>query len=213
CLTWLDSQPSQSVVYLSFGSMGRFSLKQLSETAIALDASGVRFLWVVRNPLPDNGSQPLLGAEEPSLEEFLPEGFLDRTKDRGFVVKSWAPQVKVLNHDSVGGFVTHCGWNSTLEAVSAGVPMLAWPLFAEQKITRTFLVEEIKVALSVAESRDGFVNADDLKIRLTELMDSEEVKAMRERILAMKDRAVRATSDGGSSRVALAKLAATLQTR
>ena len=91
---------------------------------------------------------------EPCLELLLPEGFLERTKDRGFLVNSWAPQVEILNHGSVGGFVTHCGWNSLLEARCAGVPMVAWPLYAEQRMNRIFLVEEIKVALAFREAED-----------------------------------------------------------
>ncbi|GAV72730.1 UDPGT domain-containing protein [Cephalotus follicularis] len=193
--------------------MGRFSVKQLKEMAIGLERSGVRFLWVVRTPPPDNATHhsPILATEETRLETLLPEGFLERTKDRGFVVKSWAPQVKVLNHDSVGGFVSHCGWNSTIEAVCGGVPIVAWPLFAEQHVNMKYLVEEIKVAVTVAQQRDGFVSADNLEMRVTELMESKEGKAMRERMKALKEEALRATSEGGSSRVALAKLAATLE--
>ncbi|XP_075647553.1 anthocyanidin 5,3-O-glucosyltransferase-like [Castanea sativa] len=118
CLNWLNSQPSRSVVFLCFGSMGLFSAKQLKEMAMGLENSGQRFLWVVRNPPPDN-------EKEPNLDELMPKGFFERTKDKGFVVKQWAPQVEVLSHESVGGFVTHCGWNSVLEAISVGVPMVA----------------------------------------------------------------------------------------
>ena len=125
CLSWLDTQPRQSVVFLCFGSQGTFSPAQLKEIANGLERSGKRFLWVVKNP-------PSAVAADVDLEGLMPEGFMDRSKDRGMVVKSWAPQVAVLNHPSVGGFVTHCGWNSVLEAVVAGVPMVAWPLYAEQ---------------------------------------------------------------------------------
>jgi hypothetical protein len=200
CLNWLNSQPSQSVVFLSFGSMGLFSAKQLREIAVGLENSGQRFLWVVRNPPPDNN-------KEPNLEELLPNGFLERTKERGFVVKQWAPQVEILNHGSVGGFVTHCGWNSVLEAVCGGVPMVGWPLFAEQRMTRVVLVKELKVALAVNESEDGLVSAGELEKRVRELMDSEAGKEVRERVSAMRDDAMAAVEEGGSSRVALANLA------
>ncbi|KAI8564906.1 hypothetical protein RHMOL_Rhmol03G0219200 [Rhododendron molle] len=99
--------------------------EQLMEMAIGLEKSGHRFLWVVRSP-PADGETKSFSAE-PDLDVLLPNGFLDRTRGRGLVVKKWAPQVAVLSHDSVGGFVTHCGWNSILEALSAGVPMVAWP--------------------------------------------------------------------------------------
>ncbi|KAK2654009.1 hypothetical protein Ddye_013865 [Dipteronia dyeriana] len=207
CLSWLDSQPSRSVVFLSFGSMGVFYTKQLTEIANGLESSRVRFLWVVRAPPPDDETRRTITVSDLSIERFLPEGFLDRTKDRGLVVKSWAPQIAVLSHDSVGGFVTHCGWNSVLEGVCAGVPMLAWPLYAEQKMNRAFLVEEMKVALSVVESDNGLVTAAELEKRVTELMDSENGRVIRSRITVLREEAVAATSHGGSSHLALAKLA------
>ena len=205
-LSWLNLQPSQSVVFLSFGSMGRFSVKQLKEMATGLEKSGLRFLWVVRNPPSDEKEKNISDAPEPSLDSFFPEGFLERTKDRGFVVKSWVAQVAVLNHGSVGGFVTHCGWSSVVESVCAGVPMVAWPLQAEQRIIRVFLVEELKGALAVNQSENGFVSATELENRVTELMDPDKGKPLRDRVTAMRDGAKAAIGEGGSSRVALAKL-------
>ncbi|KAL9276657.1 hypothetical protein ACSQ67_025794 [Phaseolus vulgaris] len=99
CLSWLESQPSQSVVLLCFGSMGRFSTKQLMEIAIGLEQSEQRFLWVVRTELEGSDSVE----EKPSLNELLPEGFLERTKEKGYVVRDWAPQMEILSHHSVGG--------------------------------------------------------------------------------------------------------------
>lgn len=206
CLRWLDSQPSRSVVLLSFGSMGKFSARQLNEMALGLERSRIRFLWVVRAPPPEDEAWSLISEPEPSIELFLPDGFLERTRERGFVVESWAPQVAVLNHGSVGGFVTHCGWNSVLEAVCAGVPMLAWPLYAEQRLNRNYIVEESRVALAVKESDDGFVSADELDERMTELMSTEKGEAVRKRVLVMKGEAAAALSEGGSSCSALAEL-------
>ncbi|KAA8539974.1 hypothetical protein F0562_026666 [Nyssa sinensis] len=206
CLTWLDSQPSGSVVFLCFGSLGLFSKEQLNEIAVGLERSGQRFLWVVRSPPSEDHTRRFLAPPEPDLDLLLPNGFLERTKNRGLVVKSWAPQVAVLNHDSVGGFVTHCGWNSALEAVCAGVPMVAWPLYAEQRFNRVILVEEMKLALPMVESENGFVKAAEVEKRVKELMESEEGNSIRKRILNMKEAAKAAVSDGGSSRVALAKL-------
>nr|ACB56925.1 glycosyltransferase UGT88A9 [Pilosella officinarum] len=207
CLNWLDSQPSRSVVYLCFGSLGLFSSDQLREIGIGLEMSGHRFLWVVRCPPSDNKSDRFQPPPEPDLNDLLPEGFLDRTVDRGLVVKSWAPQVAVLNHESVGGFVTHCGWNSVLEAVSAGVPMVAWPLYAEQKVNKVVLVEEMKLALQMEESDGGKVTATEVEKRVRELMESsEEGKGVRQMVKMRKEEAATALSDGGSSRLALAKL-------
>ncbi|GMH18371.1 hypothetical protein Nepgr_020212 [Nepenthes gracilis] len=203
CLSWLDSQPSQSVVFVCFGSMGILPAEQLKEMAVGLEKSGQRFLWVVRTPPVEAEDQ-----EEPSLESLLPEGFLERVKDRGHVVRSWAPQFEVLSHDSVGGFVTHCGWNSVLEAVWNGVPMVTWPLFAEQKMNKVFLVADVKLALPLKWSETGFVSAVELEERVRELMDSASGKAIRERVTAMKEGARAALSVGGSSVVALDKLVA-----
>ncbi|XP_015878293.3 anthocyanidin 5,3-O-glucosyltransferase-like [Ziziphus jujuba] len=202
CLNWLDKQPKQSVVFLCFGSMGLFPSKQLKEIAIALENSEQRFLWVVKNPPPDNQNSEKIDG----IDDILPKGFLERTKDRGLVVRQWAPQVAVLSHNSVGGFVTHCGWNSVLESVSAGVPMLAWPLYAEQKMNRLFMVEDVKVALAVNESEDGFVSAAELERRVRELMDSEKGREVRDRVLGLRDSATAAMKDDGSSRAALNNL-------
>ncbi|KAK3447102.1 UDP-glycosyltransferase 88B1 [Eucalyptus grandis] len=207
CLTWLDSQPRGSVVFLCFGSLGVFSVEQLQEIATGLERSGQRFLWVVRNPSEDkNQKASMFAMPAPDLDSLLPEGFLERTKERGLVVKKWAPQVAVLSHPSVGGFVTHCGWNSVLEAVCAGIPMLAWPLYAEQRHNRVLLVQEMRIALPVDESEDGSVRSEEVEKRVRELMESEEGKMVRERTLAMKEEAKAALSPGGSSRLALARL-------
>ncbi|KAJ6672767.1 GLYCOSYLTRANSFERASE [Salix viminalis] len=209
CLAWLDSQPSRSVLYLCFGSMGVFSSRQLKEMAIGLERSGVRFLWAVRAPKEDGETQARKAgrAAEPCLESIFPEGFLGRTRDRGFIVKSWAPQLAILNHGSVGGFVTHCGWKSILEAVCAGVPMVGWPLYAEQKMNSVFLVEEMKAGLAVKMAdEDGFVSAAELEERVTELMNSNKGEAVRERVRALREAAVVAKSEGGSAHFAMERL-------
>lgn len=181
CLKWLDKQPKASVVLLCFGSLGLLSAEQSKETPIGLERSEQKLLWVVRNPPSKDKTRRFLPPPDPDLNLLLPEGFLDRTKDRGLVVKSWVPQVEVLSHESVGGFVTHCGWNSVLEAVCGGVPMVAWPLYAEQKFNRLILVEEMKLALPMKGSEDGFVTADEIEKRVRELMEKEEGKLFIER--------------------------------
>ncbi|GJV60255.1 UDP-glycosyltransferase 88B1-like protein [Tanacetum coccineum] len=200
CLKWLNSQPSKSVVLLCFGSMGVFKIEQLKEMAIGLERSGQRFLWVVRDPPSDDENK------SNCLESILPEGFLYRTKDKGLVVKNWAPQLTILNHDSVGGFVCHCGWNSTLEAMTAGVPIVAWPLYAEQKMNRVFLVQELKVALALKMSLDGFVTAEAVEEMVRELMEGVEGRTVRKRVLEISVKAKSTMEDGGSSRVDFLKL-------
>lgn len=198
CLRWLDRQPSKSVIFLCFGRRGLFSGKQLKEMALALERSGHRFLWSVRNP-----PEKLAPADEPDLNELLPEGFLARTHDRGFVVKTWAPQKEVLSHDAVGGFVTHCGRTSILEAVANGMPMIGWPLYAEQRMNRVFMVDELKVALPLEEEEDGFVTAAELEKRIRELMGSKTGRDVRHRIAEIKVSATAAMQEKGSSVLAL----------
>ncbi|KAK1366552.1 UDP-glucosyltransferase 88A1 [Heracleum sosnowskyi] len=210
CLGWLNSQPSKSVVFLCFGSLGIFEEEQLNEIAVGLENSGYRFLWVVRNPpsKDDNENKVILAPKEPDLNALLPQGFLDRTKGRGLVVKSWAPQVAVLSHGSVGGFVTHCGWNSILEGVCAGIPMIGWPLYAEQRMNRVFLVEELRVGLMLEESIGRrFVSGVEIERRVRELMETDNGEMIRRRVGELRDAAkVAMTDDDGSSRIALAKL-------
>ncbi|XP_021826191.1 UDP-glycosyltransferase 88F5-like [Prunus avium] len=200
CLSWLDKQPSRSGVFLCFGSMGSFSGAQLKEMADGLEKSGQRFLWVVKKPPLDEKTKQVHGVHDFDLEGLLPEGFLERTKDRGLVVKSWAPQVAVLKKESVGGFVTHCGWNSVLEAVIAGVSMVAWPLYAEQHMNRSFLVKEMEMAIAVEQrEEDGFVFGDELERKVRELMESEKGRELRERSRKMGEMALAAWGESGSS--------------
>ncbi|CAI9269997.1 unnamed protein product [Lactuca saligna] len=203
-----DSQPSKSVVNLCFGSLGLFSSDQLKEIAIGLEMTGHRFLWVVRSPPSNNTEDRFLPLPEPDLNLLLPEGFLDCTKDRGFVAKNWVPQVAVLSHKSVGGFVTHCGWNSVFEAACTGVPMVAWPLYVEHRFNKVVLVEEMKLALPMDESDGRRVAATEVEKRVEQLMESEEGKAVRSMAMKRKEDGEKAMSNDGSSRVTLYKLVA-----
>ncbi|XP_027930806.1 UDP-glycosyltransferase 88F5-like isoform X2 [Vigna unguiculata] len=208
CLRWLEEQPRRSVVYLCFGSRGSFSVAQLKEIAKGLERSGHRFLWVVKKPLEEEGANQIDEAAKPGdpldLASVLPNGFLERTKDRGMVVEAWAPQVEVLSRESVGGFVSHCGWNSVLEAVVAGVPMVAWPLYAEQHANREVMVGEMKVAVGVNErEEDGFVSAEEVEKRVREVMETKDI---RDRSFKLKQMAMAAVAEFGSSTTALSNL-------
>ncbi|KAM0873896.1 hypothetical protein ACQ4PT_037780 [Festuca glaucescens] len=202
CLAWLDTQPKASVVFLCFGSVGRFSAKQTWEVATGLEASGHKFLWVVRSPPRDDLEKP----SEPDLDVLLPKGFLDRTKGRGLVVKSWAPQRDVLAHEAVGCFVTHCGWNSVLESVMAGVPMLAWPLYAEQRMNRVFLEKELGLAVAMEGYDKETVEAEEVATKVSWMMESDGGMVLRERTLAAMQRANDALREGGESEAAFAGL-------
>uniref|UniRef100_A0A0E0G458 Glycosyltransferase n=1 Tax=Oryza nivara TaxID=4536 RepID=A0A0E0G458_ORYNI len=206
CLEWLDRQPAGSVVFVSFGSAGMLSVEQTRELAAGLEMSGHRFLWVVRMPSHDGESYDF-GTDHRNNDDdplaWLPDGFLERTSGRGLAVASWAPQVRVLSHPATAAFVSHCGWNSVLESVSAGVPMVAWPLYAEQKVNAAILTEVAGVALRPAAARgggDGVVTREEVAAAVRELMDpGEKGSAARRRAREMQAAAARARSPGGAS--------------
>jgi UDP:flavonoid glycosyltransferase YjiC (YdhE family) len=141
CLRWLDAKPADSVVYVSFGTLSNFSPDELRELAGGLSLSGKNFVWVISGACTDDAAAP----------EWMPEGFAEllASGERGLVIRGWAPQVVILNHPALGGFLTHCGWNSVLEAVSAGVPMVTWPRYADQFFNEKLVVEVLKVGASV----------------------------------------------------------------
>ncbi|KAF8751370.1 hypothetical protein HU200_012041 [Digitaria exilis] len=200
CLEWLDRQPTRSVVFLCFGSLGTFSAAQLKETARGLERSGHRFLWAVRSSPKEQGKS---NSPEPELGALLPDGFLERTKDRGLVLKNWAPQTDVLRHEAVGAFVTHCGWNSALEGVVSGVPMICWPLYAEQRLNKVHMVEEMKVGVAVDGYDEELVTAAEVEAKVRLVMESEEGRKLRDRMATAKEMAADAIREGGSSDVEL----------
>ncbi|GJM90718.1 hypothetical protein PR202_ga07024 [Eleusine coracana subsp. coracana] len=211
CLEWLDRQPEGSVVYVSFGTGGALSMAQTAELAAGLEASGHRFLWVVRMPSQD-GNPFAFGTvrgEDDDPLAWLPDGFLERTRGRGLAVAAWAPQVRVLNHPATAAFVSHCGWNSTLESVSAGVPIVAWPLYAEQRMNAVILAEVAGVALRPAPRDDGgFVTRQEVAVVVREIMEGEKGSAVRGRARELQEAASQAWSPEGASRRALREVAA-----
>ncbi|CAN6713193.1 unnamed protein product [Malus baccata var. baccata] len=208
CLRWLDKQPNGSVLFVSFGSGGTLSQEQLNELALGLELSGHRFIWVVKSPneTMKNASFFSVQGEENPLG-FLPNGFLERTKDVGLVVPTWAPQVEVLNHRSTGAFLTHCGWNSTLESIVHGVPLIAWPLYAEQKMNKVLLVDGLKVALGVKENKKGIVESQDVATYVRDLIEGDEGKLLRKKMEEYKEAAKLALVEEGSSTKSLAEVA------
>ncbi|XP_006657749.1 anthocyanidin 3-O-glucosyltransferase 2-like [Oryza brachyantha] len=208
CVRWLDSHPRASVLLLCFGSKGVLTPTMVTAIADGLERSGHRFLWVLRGPPVDNRD----GARHPTdaaLDEMLPEGFLERTKGRGLVWPTRAPQKEILAHAATGGFVTHCGWNSILESLWFGVPMLPWPLAAEQHLNAFALVAGMGVAvpLKVHRKRGNFVEAADLEQAVRALMGGgEEGRKAREKTLELKAVCRKAVEEGGSSRSAFQRL-------
>ncbi|KAG6502169.1 anthocyanidin 3-O-glucosyltransferase 2-like [Zingiber officinale] len=208
CVVWLDGQPARSVAFLCFGSGGCFNAAQVGEIAAGLERSGCRFLWVLRVA----SEEEVYGRRKPAdakLEGVLPEGFLERTKARGMVWPSWAPQVEILAHRAVGGFVTHCGWNSCLESLQCGVPLLGWPLYAEQHSNAVVMAEEMGVALQlkVERANDNFVTAEELERGMRTLMgESEEGRRVRAKAEEMMAAGKKASEKGESSFVNLEAL-------
>ena len=201
CLSWLDNQPPRSVLYVSFGSGGTLVQEQLVELALGLELSGRKFLWAVRAPN-KSPSAAYLGAQQNDHDQnlsFLPNGFLKRTRGQGLVVPSWAPQIEILSHESIGGFLTHCGWNSTLESIVNGIPLVAWPLFAEQKLNAVMLSEDLKVALRPRVQDNGLVKREEVAEVIRSLIQDKEGKEIRKRMEDLKDAAMDALKEEGSS--------------
>ncbi|VAH01132.1 unnamed protein product [Triticum turgidum subsp. durum] len=186
CMSWLDAQPERSVVYVAFGSFTMFNRRQFEELALGLELSGRPFLWVVR---PDIGH----GA----VHDY-PEGYLDRVCGPGGQGKlvSWSPQQRVLAHPAVACFVSHCGWNSTMEGVRNGVPFLAWPYFADQFVNQVYISDVWKVGLKAVANESGVITKEHIAGRVEELMGDP---GMRERVEAMKKGAHESIQEGGSS--------------
>lgn len=208
CLRWLDDQPHGSVLFVSFGSGGTLSSNQFTELALGLEMSEQRFIWVVRSPDDEKANASFFSNQtKKDPTEFLPQGFIERTKGQGLVVPNWAPQAQILSHGSTGGFLTHCGWNSILETVVNGVPVIAWPLYAEQKMNAVMLTEGLKVALRPQVSENGLVGRVEIATLVKHLMEGEEGKRLRTRMRDLKDAASKALSDDGSSTKAIAQVA------
>ncbi|CAN0908778.1 Hydroquinone glucosyltransferase [Linum grandiflorum] len=205
CLKWLDKQPESSVLFISFGSGGKQSQAQFDELAHGLALSGKRFIWVVKPP----GKNSVEVTDSIVPASFLPEGFLEKTKGVGIVIPGWAPQIRILSHGSTGGFMSHCGWNSSLESITNGVPVLAWPNHAEQRMNAVFLSKDAKVALRIDESsgKDGIVGRDEIAGYVKAVLDGEEGKMMRRKVKELQAAANAAIGNDGSSTKSLDEVA------
>ncbi|XP_057736838.1 UDP-glycosyltransferase 73C6-like [Arachis stenosperma] len=198
---WLDSQKSKSVIYVCLGSLCNLTATQLIEIGLALEESKRPFIWVIRE-----------GSQLKRLEKWIKEdGFEERIKDESLIIRGWAPQLLILSHPSIGGFLTHCGWNSNLEAICAGVPMLTWPLFADQFLNEKLVVKVLKVGVKVGaessmvwgkeEEIGVLVKKEDIKIGIEKLMDENDAdcEERRERVRQLAEMAKRSVEEGGSS--------------
>ncbi|XP_038985770.1 7-deoxyloganetin glucosyltransferase-like isoform X3 [Phoenix dactylifera] len=182
CIEWLDRRDPKSVVYVNFGSIINLSMERLLEFAWGLANSNHFFLWVIRSDL-------VSGAKA-----ILPQDFLRETKER-CLVASWCPQEEVLLHPSVGAFLTHCGWNSTLESICGGVPVLCYPAFAEQTTNCYFACKKWGIGLEIGAD----VKRDEVEGVIKEVMDGAKAKDMRKKAGKLKEMAERAVKEGGTS--------------
>ncbi|CAK8561899.1 unnamed protein product [Lathyrus sativus] len=218
---WLNKQPKESVIYVSFGSGGTMSCEQMREIAFGLELSKQRFIWVVRAPTGEAADAAFFttgssnGFDENEIGKQLPEGFVERIKNVGLLVSEWAPQVTVLKHPSIGGFVSHCGWGSVLESLTNGVPMVAWPLYAEQRMNATFLAEELGVGVKTTASlTKNLVGREEIARLVTNLVgqNGKNNHRMRDKVREIKVSAEKALCQGGSSCTAMSKVAKIIET-
>lgn len=182
CLDWLDNQKPASVIYVNFGSIAVMTKENLVEFAWGLANSGHPFLWIIRSDVVRGEAA------------ILPEEFIKETKGR-CMIASWCPQDHVLAHSSVGAFLTHSGWNSTLEGIIGGVPMICWPFFAEQQVNCRYACTTWGVGLEISSD----VKREEVSGLVKEMMEGENGKRMREKALEWKKKAAESAIEGGSS--------------
>jgi len=182
CLEWLEGREPGSVVYVNFGSITVMTNAQMVEFAWGLAQSGKQFMWIVRRDLVKGDAA------------VLPEEFLAETAGRGLMA-SWCPQQEVLDHPAVGAFLTHSGWNSTLESLCGGVPVISWPFFADQQTNCRYQCNEWGVGMEI----DNNVQRDAVAGLIAEIMEGEKGKSLRKRAEGWKESAVKAAMPGGSS--------------
>ncbi|KAI5583511.1 hypothetical protein BDE02_06G019300 [Populus trichocarpa] len=189
CLQWLDSKKPNSVIYVNFGSVAVATKQQLIELGMGLAKSGHPFLWIIRPDMVTGDSA------------ILPPEFTDETKDRGFI-SNWCPQEEVLNHPSIGGFLTHSGWNSTAESISSGVPMLCWPFFADQQTNCRYTCNEWGIGMEI----DSNAERDKVEKLVRELMEGEKGREVKKKVMEWRKLAEEAAGPSGSSSMNLDEL-------
>lgn len=183
CLEWLRGREPRSVVYVNFGSITTMSIQELVEFAWGLANCGYDFLWIVRNDLVKGDAA------------VVPPEFLEATEGR-CLLASWCEQEAVLRHEAVGTFLTHCGWNSTMEAARNGVPVLCWPYFCEQFLDRSYVTDVWRTGLAVSPGEDGIVSKEEVRSKVEGVIGDAGI---RKRASWLKDTASRCIGEGGSS--------------
>ncbi|KAL4338987.1 UDP-glycosyltransferase 73E1-like [Arachis hypogaea] len=192
CLKFLDSWPTKSVVYVCLGSLNNLALAQFQELALALESCNFPFIWVMKE------------------DDLFDSEFEERTKERGLIIHGWAPQVLLLSHNAIGVFLTHCGWNSTLEAICAGLPMITWPMFADQFFNEKLIVQilcigeelgnEIAIPLGKQENYGASIKREKIVEAIEKVIgDGAKKEERRESVRKLAELAKKSMEVGGSS--------------
>ncbi|WOG86935.1 hypothetical protein DCAR_0206154 [Daucus carota subsp. sativus] len=182
CLNWLDERDPGTVVYISFGSVDKLSQEYMEEIGRGLLKSNSFFLWAIRD----------------SEREKLSSDFISESSEKGLIV-SWCPQLDVLAHRAVGSFMSHCGWNSTLEALSLGVPVVAVPVWFDQPTNGKYIVDIWRVGVRVPVDESGMVSREDVAACIMDAMEGDSKEEIRENALKWRQVAIEAMDEGGSS--------------
>ncbi|XP_073112123.1 UDP-glycosyltransferase 92A1 [Elaeis guineensis] len=198
-IDWLDLHPPGSVLYISFGSLNTITASQMMELAMGLEASGRPFIWAIRPPV----GFEIKGEFSP---DWLPEAFEERVRERkvGILLRGWAPQLEILSHRSTGAFLSHCGWNSVLESLSRAVPIIGWPLTADQLYNSKMLVEEVRVCVEVARTNIESTRVESEEVaRVVKMVmgETEKGREMRRRAEEIRDVLMGAWTEGVESSV------------
>ncbi|XP_062117768.1 zeatin O-xylosyltransferase-like [Humulus lupulus] len=201
-LEWLDEQEAKSVLYISFGTVTTLSDEQIKEIALGLEQSGVKFIWALRD---GDELDDLRNEKEGRRSSQVPDGFEERMRGMGMgmVVRTWVPQVKILEHPSTGGFMSHCGWNSCMESIAMGVPIATWPMQSDQPFNALLITRVLKVGVAVMEweQRDELVTSSMISGAVRKIMASEEGDEIRKRAVEMAEAVKRSVEDGGDCRL------------
>lgn len=187
CTQWLDSKPRGSVLYVSFGSVALVNKEDIIELAHGLMNSEVNFIWVLR--------YNVLGQEE---NDILPVGYEEKVKDRGLIVP-WCNQVEVLSHSTIGGFLSHCGWNSIVESIWCGVPLICSPLVTDQLANRKLVVYDWEVGINLRDGKS--ITREEVRDKIRYLMNRETSSNLRKTVAQVKEIFHNTLAMNGSSNV------------
>ncbi|CAL0316365.1 unnamed protein product [Lupinus luteus] len=182
CIEWLNHKPDSSVIYISFGSLTVLSSEQKDSIAEALKKIHHPFLWVIK----EENKDP------------LPKEFLEETKDRGMVIP-WCPQTKVLDHPAVACFLTHCGWNSMLEAITAGKPMIGYPKWTDQPTNAKLITDVFHTGVRLKQDSNGFVPSEEIEKAIEQVLEGATSEEFKKNAEELKRAGREAVAEGGSS--------------